>query len=116
MYLKNSQHIQVQDMTCSEAGDAVMGFIEEELIKPLIVNDLIELDKIKLLSALGGAIQILTEKSIGKFISNIDEMKTGIRTVKMTGQEQNEGERIETSAKSIKSNTFKLMRTHAPDS
>lgn len=63
MYLKNSQHIQVQDMTCSEAGDAVMGFIEEELIKPLIVNDLIESDKIKLLSALGGAIQILTEKA-----------------------------------------------------
>ena len=58
-------------------------------------------------------IQVLTEKSIGKFISNIDEMKTGIRTVKMTGQEQNEGERIETSAKSIESNTFKLMRTHA---
>ncbi|GIR86258.1 MAG: hypothetical protein CM15mP85_28820 [Rhodobacterales bacterium] len=58
-------------------------------------------------------IQIFTEKSIGKFISNIDEMKIGIRTVKMTGQEQTEGERIEGSAKSIKSYTFKLMRTHA---
>ena len=78
----------------------------------LIVIPLIALLMIKVFRQVR-EIQILTEKSIGKFISNIDEMKTGIRTVKMTGQEQNEGERIETSAKSIKSNTFKLMRTHA---
>ena len=58
-------------------------------------------------------IQTLTETAIGQFISNIDEMKTGIRTVKMSGQELTEGDRIATSAKSIKSNTFRLMRTHA---
>ena len=78
----------------------------------LVVIPLIALLMIKVFRRVR-EIQILTEKSIGKFISNIDEMKTGIRTVKMTGQEQTEGERIETSAKSIKSNTFKLMRTHA---
>ena len=78
----------------------------------LIVIPLIALLMIKVFRRVR-EIQILTEKSIGKFISNIDEMKTGIRTVKMTGQEQTEGERIEGSAKSIKSYTFKLMRTHA---
>ena len=58
-------------------------------------------------------IQALTEKAIGKFISNIDEMKTGIRTTKMAGQQKAEGERISGSAQSIRSYTYKLMRTHA---
>ena len=78
----------------------------------LIVIPLIALLMIKVFRRVR-EIQILTEKSIGKFISNIDEMKTGIRTVKMTGQEKTESERIEASAKSIKSNTFRVMRTHA---
>ena len=78
----------------------------------LVVIPLIALLMIKVFRRVR-EIQTHTEKSIGKFISNIDEMKTGIRTVKMTGQEQTEGERIEGSAKSIKSNTFKLMRTYA---
>ena len=78
----------------------------------LIVIPLVALLMIKVVRRVR-EIRILTEKSIGKFISNIDEMKIGIRTVKMTGQEQTEGERIEGSAKSIKSYTFKLMRTHA---
>ena len=58
-------------------------------------------------------IQTSTEKSINDFISNIDEMKTGIRTIKMARQEQSEGERISASANSVRSNTFKLMRTQA---
>ena len=36
--------------------------------------------------------QALTETAIGKFISNIDEMKTGIRTTKMTAQEEAEAQ------------------------
>ena len=57
--------------------------------------------------------QALTESAIGKFISNIDEMKTGIRTTKMTGQEEAEAKRISGSANLIRSHTYKLMRTHA---
>jgi len=57
--------------------------------------------------------QDLAEKSIGKFISNIDEMKTGMRTTKMAGQEDAEGQRISGSAQLIRRYTYKLMRTHA---
>ena len=58
-------------------------------------------------------IQALAEKSTGKFISNIDEMKSGMRTTKMARQEEAEALRISTSAQSIRSYTYKLMRTHA---
>ena len=57
--------------------------------------------------------QALTETAIGKFISNIDEMKTGMRTTKMTAQEEAEAQRISGSANLIRSHTYKLMRTHA---
>ena len=57
--------------------------------------------------------QALAETAIGKFISNIDEMKIGMRTTKMAGQEEAEGKRISNAAQSIRSYTYKLMRTHA---
>ena len=57
--------------------------------------------------------QTLSQTAIGKFISNIDEMKNGMRTTKMTGQEEAEKKRVATSAQSIRTYTYKLMRTHA---
>ncbi len=57
--------------------------------------------------------QSLTETAIGKFIANIDEMKTGMRTTKMTAQEEAEALRISGSANLIRAYTYKLMRTHA---
>ena len=57
--------------------------------------------------------QALTETAIGKFISNIDEMKTGMRTTKMAAQEEAEALRISGSANLIRKYTYKLMRTHA---
>ena len=57
--------------------------------------------------------QALAETAIGQFISNIDEMKTGMRTTKMAGQENAESERITGSAQLIRRYTYKLMRTHA---
>ena len=57
--------------------------------------------------------QALAETAIGKFISNIDEMKTGMRTTKMAAQEASEGKRILGAAQQIRSHTYKLMRTHA---
>ena len=63
MYLKNPNHVQIQDLSCSEAGEAVMDFIEEKLIEPLIVNDLMTLEDIKNLTPLGGAIKILATKA-----------------------------------------------------
>ena len=58
-------------------------------------------------------IQIKTESAIEGFITNIDEMKTGMRTIKMSRQEDTEIERIENSALEIKKHTFRLQRTHA---
>ena len=57
--------------------------------------------------------QALAETAVGKFISNIDEMKNGMRTTKMANQEEAEGQRISGSAKLIRKYTYKLMRTHA---
>ena len=57
--------------------------------------------------------QALAETAIGKFISNIDEMKTGMRTTKMAQQENAESQRISGSANLIRKYTYKLMRTHA---
>ena len=53
--------------------------------------------------------QALTETAIGKFISNIDEMKTGMRTTKMTAQEEAEAQLR--SANLIRAYTCKLMNT-----
>ena len=58
-------------------------------------------------------IQIKTERAIEHFITNIDEMKTSMRTIKMSGQEEAEIERIKSSALEIKKQTFRLQRTHA---
>lgn len=63
MYLKNPNHTQIQDISCSKAGEAVMGFIEEKLIEPLIVNDLMTLEDIEDLAPLGSAIKILATKA-----------------------------------------------------
>ena len=58
-------------------------------------------------------IQMKTESAIERFITNIDEMKSGMRTIKMSGQEKTEIKRIEGSALEIKKQTFRLLRTHA---
>ena len=58
-------------------------------------------------------IQIKKESAIEQFITNIDEMKTSMRTIKMSGQEKAEIERIKSSALEIKKQTFRLQRTHA---
>ena len=58
-------------------------------------------------------IQIKAENSVGQFITNIGEMKSGVRTIKMTSQEATESKRISGSANEIRKNTFKLMRTQA---
>ena len=55
--------------------------------------------------------QSLTETAIEKFISNIDEMKTGMRTTKMAGQEKAESQRISASAQSIRSYSYNYSRT-----
>ena len=57
--------------------------------------------------------QALSQTAIGKLISTIDEMKTGMRTTKMTAQEDAETERISQSAELIRKYSYKLLRTQA---
>ena len=57
--------------------------------------------------------QVLSQTAIGKLISTIDEMKTGMRTTKMTAQEDAETERISQSAELIRKYSYKLLRTQA---
>ena len=57
--------------------------------------------------------QGLSQVATGKLISTIDEMKTGMRTTKMTAQEDAETERLSKSAELIRKYSYKLLRTQA---
>jgi hypothetical protein len=63
MYLNDPSHLQVQDISCSTIGDHVMDFIDERLVEPLILNDLMNAEQVEELSVVGGAIKILAEKA-----------------------------------------------------
>jgi hypothetical protein len=63
MYLNDPNHLQVQDVSCSEIGGHLMDFIDERLVEPLILNDLMNAEQAEELSVVGGAIRILAEKT-----------------------------------------------------
>jgi hypothetical protein len=63
MYLNDPSHLQVQDISCSTIGDHVMDFIDERLVEPLILNNLMNAEEVEELSVVGGAIKILAEKA-----------------------------------------------------
>ena len=78
----------------------------------LIVIPLIALLMIAVVSRVR-KIQALTETAIGKFISNINEMKTGMRTTKMAPKKKQKLCVFFRISKFNKKYTYKLMRTHA---
>jgi|13_taG_2_1085334.scaffolds.fasta_scaffold08328_3 hypothetical protein len=63
MYLNDPNHLQIQDVSCSEVGEHLMDFIDERLVEPLILNNLMNNEQVDELSVLGGAIKILAEKA-----------------------------------------------------
>ena len=63
MYLKDPNHLQVQDISCSKIGNHLLDFIDERLVEPLILNDLMDSEDEQQLSVVGGAIRILAEKA-----------------------------------------------------
>ena len=63
MYLNDLNHVQVQDLSCSTIGNHLMDFIDEQLVEPLILNDLMNDEQAKQLFVVGGAIKILAEKA-----------------------------------------------------
>lgn len=63
MYVNDPDHVQVQDISCSTIGGYLMDFIDEQLVEPLILNDLMKPEQAEQLSVVGGAIKILAEKA-----------------------------------------------------
>ena len=63
MYLNDPNHVQIQDVSCSAIGNHLMDFIDERLVEPLILNDLMNAEQAEELSVVGGAIKILAEKA-----------------------------------------------------
>jgi len=63
MYVNDPNHVQIQDVSCSEIGGHLMNFIDERLVEPLILNDLMNAEQAEELSVVGGAIRILAEKA-----------------------------------------------------
>jgi hypothetical protein len=63
MYVNDPNHVQIQDISCSTIGDHVMDFIDERLVEPLILNNLMNAEEVEELSVVGGAIKILAEKA-----------------------------------------------------
>lgn len=63
MYLNDPNHLQIQDISCSKIGSHLLDFIDERLVEPLILNDLMDSEDEQQLSVVGGAIRILAEKA-----------------------------------------------------
>jgi len=63
MYVNDPNHVQIQDVSCSEIGGHLMNFIDERLVEPLILNDLMNAEQAEELSVVGGANRILAEKA-----------------------------------------------------
>ena len=82
------------DNSVKDSLDTVISYLDSKKIKYFLDNN----------SSI-----LLNNKSS----TNIDEMKTGMRTTKMAQQENAEGLRVSESASLIRKHTYKLIKTHA---
>lgn len=63
MYLNDPNHVQIQDVSCSAIGNHLTDFIEERLVQPLVINNLMNSEQLEELCVVGSAIKILAEKA-----------------------------------------------------
>ena len=63
MYIKDSQHLQVQDIDSLQASELAMAFINDNLIQPLVERDLLDDQQLRLLGTIGGALKVLAQKA-----------------------------------------------------
>lgn len=63
MYIKDSQHLQVQDIDSLQASELAMSFINDNLIQPLVERDLLDDQQLRLLGTIGGALKVLAQKA-----------------------------------------------------
>lgn len=63
MYLNDPHHLQVQDLDAREASKLSMEFLNDNLIQPMIEQNLLDDDQLRMLSVVGGALKVIAQKA-----------------------------------------------------
>jgi hypothetical protein len=63
MYLNNPNHLQVQDLNVREASKLSMEFLDDNLVEPMIEQNLLDDDQLRMLSVVGGALKAIAQKA-----------------------------------------------------
>ena len=63
MRLNDPHHLQVQDIDSLQASELAMSFINDNLIQPMIEQDLLDDSQLRMLGTIGGALKVLAQKA-----------------------------------------------------
>ena len=63
MRLNDPHHLQVQDIDSLQASELAMAFINDNLIQPMIEQDLLDDSQLRMLGTIGGALKVLAQKA-----------------------------------------------------
>ena len=63
MYLNDPYHLQVQDLDSREASELSMEFLNDNLIEPMIEQNLLDDDQLRMLLVVGGALKVIAQKA-----------------------------------------------------
>ena len=63
MYLKDPNHLQVQDIDSLEANELVMAFIHDDMIEPMTDKNMLNNDQLSMLNVIGGALKCIAKKA-----------------------------------------------------
>ena len=63
MRLNDQNHLQVQDIDSLQASELAMAFINDNLIQPMIEQDLLDDSQLRMLGTIGGALKVLAQKA-----------------------------------------------------
>jgi hypothetical protein len=63
MRLNDPHHLQVQDVTSMQALELSMAFINDNLIDPMVKQNLLDDDQLRMLGVVGGALKVLGHKA-----------------------------------------------------
>lgn len=63
MYLKDPNHLQVQDIDSLEANELVMAFIHDNMIEPMTDKNMLDNDQLSMLNVIGGALKCIAHKA-----------------------------------------------------
>ena len=63
MRINDPHHLQVQDIDSLQASELAMAFINDNLIQPMIEQDLLDDSQLRMLGTIGGALKVLAQKA-----------------------------------------------------